>query len=127
MDRGVRSVLDFERETIYFNTTNAKAREYIWSKVRDNYYANYGIKVFWLDEAEPEYTAYGFDIYRYHFGSNLAVGNICPRDYARGFNEGMTREGQEKVVNLVRCAWAGSQKYGALVWSGDSASSWSSI
>ena len=23
------------------------------------------------------------------------------------------------MVNLVRCAWAGSQRYGALVWSGD--------
>ncbi|KAF5017097.1 hypothetical protein F66182_11024, partial [Fusarium sp. NRRL 66182] len=29
-----------------------------------------------------------------------------------------------KVVNLLRCAWAGSQRYGALVWSGDIASSW---
>jgi alpha-D-xyloside xylohydrolase len=24
-----------------------------------------------------------------------------------------------EIVNLVRCAWAGSQRYGALVWSGD--------
>ncbi len=27
-------------------------------------------------------------------------------------------------VNLVRCAWAGSQRYGALVWSGDIHSDW---
>lgn len=31
----------------------------------------------------------------------------------------MEKEGQENIVNLVRCAWEGSQKYGALVWSGD--------
>jgi alpha-D-xyloside xylohydrolase len=31
----------------------------------------------------------------------------------------MTEAGQKNVVNLLRCAWAGSQKYGALVWSGD--------
>jgi alpha-D-xyloside xylohydrolase len=127
VDRGVRTGLDFEGETIHFDATNPKAREYIWRKARDNYYAKYGIKVFWLDEAEPEYTAYDFDIYRYHLGSNLAIGNIYPRDYARAFYDGMTREGQENVVNLVRCAWAGSQKYGALVWSGDIASSWSSF
>ncbi|MCI8790670.1 MAG: hypothetical protein HFH92_16570 [Lachnospiraceae bacterium] len=23
------------------------------------------------------------------------------------------------MVNLIRCAWAGSQRYGSLVWSGD--------
>ena len=28
------------------------------------------------------------------------------------------------MVNLLRCAWAGSQRYGALVWSGDIHSDW---
>lgn len=35
------------------------------------------------------------------------------------FYEGQKESGQEDIVNLVRCAWLGSQKYGALVWSGD--------
>jgi alpha-D-xyloside xylohydrolase len=35
----------------------------------------------------------------------------------------MAAEGQTNIINLVRCAWAGSQRYGALVWSGDIASS----
>jgi len=39
----------------------------------------------------------------------------------------MKAEGQKNIVNLLRCAWAGSQKYGALVWSGDIASSWGSF
>jgi alpha-D-xyloside xylohydrolase len=55
------------------------------------------------------------------------VGNVYPSDYTRGFYEGMREAGQKEVVSLVRCAWAGSQKYGALVWSGDIASSWSSF
>ena len=38
--------------------------------------------------------------------------------YAKAFYDGMRAEGQENIVNLVRCAWAGSQRYGALVWSG---------
>ena len=38
----------------------------------------------------------------------------------------MQAAGQKNIVNLLRCAWAGSQKYGALVWSGDIVSSWSS-
>ena len=47
------------------------------------------------------------------------MGNIFPVEYARCFYEGMKSEGQELPMNLLRCAWAGSQKYGALVWSGD--------
>ncbi|HHV13608.1 MAG TPA: family 31 glucosidase [Clostridiales bacterium] len=125
-ERGFRAGLDFQGATIHFDTTNPKAREYVWNKVKQNYY-DLGIKVFWLDEAEPEYTVYDFDNYRYYAGSNLRIGNLYPRMYAQTFFEGMKREGQENIVNLLRCAWAGSQRYGALVWSGDIASSFESL
>ena len=39
----------------------------------------------------------------------------------------MKAAGQTNIVNLVRCAWAGSQKYGALVWSGDIPSTFASM
>ncbi|KAF2183545.1 glycoside hydrolase family 31 protein [Zopfia rhizophila CBS 207.26] len=126
VERGVRTALDFEGETIHFDATNPASRKYVWSKAKENYYTK-GIKVFWLDEAEPEYTAYDYDNYRYYLGPNLAIGNIYPREYARTFYEGMESEGQSNIVNLLRCAWAGSQKFGALVWSGDIASSWGSF
>lgn len=125
-ERGYRIVMDFQGNTIHFDATNPEAREYIWQTAKKNYYDK-GIHVFWLDEAEPEYTIYDFDNYRYYRGSNLAIGNIYPREYARAFYEGMSAAGQEKIVNLLRCAWAGSQKFGALVWSGDIASSWPSL
>ena len=48
-----------------------------------------GIKLFWLDEAEPEYRAYDFDNYRYHAGPVLEVGNRYPRDFAQGFYDGL--------------------------------------
>lgn len=110
----------------HFDATNPESRAYVWSKVKKNYF-DLGIKVFWLDEAEPEYSGYDFDLYRYHAGSNMQVGNIFPRGYAKAFFEGQKAAGQTNIVNLLRCAWAGSQKYGALVWSGDIASSWSSF
>ncbi len=125
-ERGFRVGLDFEGATIHYDATNPGAREYVWEKAKKNYYDK-GIKVFWLDEAEPEYTAYDFDNYRYYAGTDLEIGNIYPVEYARTFYEGMEQEGQENIVNLLRCAWAGSQKYGALVWSGDIASSFGSM
>lgn len=125
-ERGFRVGLDFQGATIHFDTTNPEARKYVWEKVKQNYY-KLGIKIFWLDEAEPEYTVYDFDNYRYYAGSNLKIGNLYPKMYAQTFFEGMKKEGQENIVNLIRCAWAGSQRYGALVWSGDIASSYESL
>lgn len=125
-ERGIRTTMDFEGETVYYDATNPEARSYVWDKARKSYYDR-GVKLFWLDEAEPEYSAYDFDNYRYHKGPVWKVGNLYPRDYARGFYEGMEGAGQKDIVNLLRCAWVGSQKYGALVWSGDIASSWNSF
>ncbi|KAL9947159.1 hypothetical protein D7B24_005050 [Verticillium nonalfalfae] len=125
-DRGVRMSMEAHHGPIHFDATNPEARKFVWDTVKKNYYDK-GIKVFWLDEAEPEYSVYDFDIYRYHLGPNLSVGNFFPSEFARGFYEGLKESGESQVVNLLRCAWAGSQKYGALVWSGDIASSWGSL
>lgn len=57
----------------------------------------------------------------------MQIGNIYPKCYAQAFYEGMEATGQKNIVNLLRCAWAGSQRFGALVWSGDIASSWGSF
>jgi len=125
-ERGLRAAMDFQAMTTHIDVTNPDARKFLWDTVDKNYFSK-GIKTFWLDEAEPEYTVYSLDNYRYHRGPNLAIGNVYPREYARAFYEGQTAGGQENVLNLLRCAWAGSQKYGALVWSGDIASSWGSF
>lgn len=125
-DRGVRTTMEFLGDTVFFDATNPKARDFVWNTVKKNYYDK-GIKIFWLDEAEPEYSVYDFDNYRYHLGPNVQIGNIYPVMYAKTFFDGMKEEGQENIINLLRCAWAGSQRYGALVWSGDIDSSFSSL
>ena len=117
-ERGVRIGLDFCGNTIPYDATNPDAREFVWSVIKKNYY-NHGIRIFWLDEAEPEYKVYDFENYRYHLGSDLQIGNVYPAMYAKNFYDGMVAAGQENPLNLLRCAWAGSQRYGALVWSGD--------
>ena len=126
VERGVHIDHLYMGNTVHYDTTNPEAREYVWEKAKKNYYDK-GVKIFWLDEAEPEYTVYDFDNYRYYLGPNNQVGNIYPVMYAKTFFDGMKAEGQEGIVNLLRCAWAGSQKYGALVWSGDIHSTFDSL
>lgn len=113
-------------DACFIDTTNPETRSFVWDKIKKHYY-DMGIHIFWLDEAEPEYTSYEYSFYRYHKGSDMEVGNIYPREYAKMAYEGMEQEGQQNIVNLLRCAWAGSQKYGVLVWSGDIDSSFRSL
>ena len=126
VESGIPISMDFQGNTLHYDPTNPEARDYVWQKAKKNYYDK-GVKIFWLDEAEPEYTVYSFENYRYHLGPDVQVGNIYPAMYAKNFYDGMTAEGQENVINLLRCAWAGSQRYGALVWSGDIKSSFDSM
>lgn len=109
-----------------YDATNPEAGKYVWEKCRKNYYDN-GIRMFWLDEAEPDYSVYDYSQYRYYAGQALEITNIYPAMFSKNFYDGMVDAGQEKIVNLVRCAWAGSQRYGALVWSGDIHCNWESL
>ena len=102
----------------FIDATNPQTCEYVWEKIKKNYH-DLGVELFWLDEAEPELDPYDFDNFRYFAGSVLEIGNIYPQYYSSMFYENQKKAGQEGIVNLVRCAWAGSQRYGALVWSGD--------
>ena len=118
VNRGLPVTMDCFGMEEFMDATNPEAEKFIWNAAKKNYFDK-GVALFWLDEAEPEYTAADFDLYRYYDGSALECANEYPVGYARAFYEGMKEAGVENPINLIRCAWAGSQKYGALVWSGD--------
>lgn len=117
-ERGLDWCMDSAANTKFVDVTNPDARLKFWDIVKENYYSQ-GIRSFWLDVAEPEFLVYDYDNYRYSIGPALQVSNIFPQLYAKTFYDGMLKEGQTEVVSLIRCAWAGSQRYGALAWSGD--------
>ena len=125
-DRGFPIGMNYMGNTVPYDAFNPDARAYVWDKIKKNYYDK-GIRIFWLDEAEPEFTVYDHDIIRNYEGPHLSNGNYYPVEYAKTFYEGMEGEGQKNIVNLLRCAWAGSQRFGALVWSGDIYSSFESM
>ncbi|WP_288423770.1 glycoside hydrolase family 31 protein [uncultured Spirosoma sp.] len=125
-ERGIRISMDFNGNTLHIDPTRPDTRTFVWNLLKKHYF-DLGIKTFWLDEAEPEYTVYDFENYRYHIGPNAQIGNIYPMLFARMVYDGLVSEGVTNPISLLRCAWAGSQRYGSLVWSGDIHSSFASM
>ncbi len=116
-ERGAAQTYDYQGDCVEIDPFNPETRKYVWEVCRKNY-LDYGIDAFWLDNSEPDYGVYDFENYRYCCGPALAVSNMYPQMYSRVFYDEMNKSGKP-VVNLLRCAWAGSQKYGNVVWSGD--------
>ncbi len=132
-DRGIPVLMNFRDNRpegpvgiYYYDATNPEARQFIWDRVRAHYY-ELGIRVFWLDACEPEMHPMDVENVRFHAGAGLAVANAYPMLHARSFFEGMRRAGQTGILNLCRSAWAGSQRYGAAVWSGDIGSTFEAL
>jgi alpha-D-xyloside xylohydrolase len=124
-DRGTNVNMTFMGNTVFCDATHPEAQRYVWQRVKENYFDK-GIKLFWLDVAEPEGLD-DFDLYRYHLGPAQKVSSIYPNLYAKGFYDGLREEGIENPLTLARCGWAGIQRYGALMWSGDVHSSFRSF
>ncbi len=111
----------------YVDSTHPQARNFLWRKLKDNYFRR-GVRVFWLDSMEPDWQPhFDHDHIRYHRGNGEAVGNLYPLLHAKGVYDGMRQAGEEDVLTLSRAGWAGSQRYGAAVWSGDTWSTFASL
>ena len=113
-ERGAAQTYDYQGDCVEIDVFNPEAREYVWQVCKKNY-ADIGIDAFWLDNSEPDYGVYDFDHYRYWAGPALTCSNLYPQMFSRAFFDHMAAVGP----NLLRSAWAGSQKYGNVVWSGD--------
>lgn len=117
-ERGQYGIFDFHNLQTYFDPMNPETREYVWSKVHENYYSN-GIKAYWLDQAEPDFVPNQYDNLRLYMGNGEEVALLYPYYYSKLFYEGLKSAGESDIISLTRSAWIGNQKYATLVWSGD--------
>ncbi len=125
-ERGAAQTYDYQGDCVEIDPFNPETRKYIWEVCKRNY-ADLGIDGFWLDNSEPDYGVYDFENYRYHEGPALTCSNLYPQMFSRAFFEPMNEGAKEAPVNLLRCGWAGSQKYGNVIWSGDVPSTFESF
>ncbi len=117
-ERGAAQTYDFQGDCVTIDPFNPETAEYVWNVCKKNYY-DLGFDGFWLDNSEPDLGVYDYENYRYCIGPALECSNLYPQMYSRIFNDPMKKISDKKFANLMRCAWAGSQKYNNVIWSGD--------
>ncbi len=125
-DEGDGKVFDFYGPQAEIDVTNPKTRAFVFSKIKQNY-LDHGVDALWFDEAEPEIHPENFTNLNLHIGKGDEVGLLYPYYYVKMAYEGLTSVRNEVPVTLTRAAYFGSQKYGALVWSGDIPSTFESL
>lgn len=117
-ENGQYGTFDFYGQQTFIDPMNPKTAQFVWDKVKQNYY-DYGIKDFWLDEAEPEVHPQQFGHLKFYLGNGAQTAMLYPYYYSKMFYEGLQSEGETEIISLTRAAYPGSQKYGAAVWNGD--------
>ena len=108
------------------DTTNPETREFVWSKLKENYLDN-GVDAFWFDQSEPEVHPEQFDNLIWHAGRADKIALLYPYFHSQMAYDGFKAMGRDDIITLTRCAYLGSQKYGSLVWSGDVPSTFESL
>ncbi|MES2441881.1 MAG: TIM-barrel domain-containing protein [Pseudomonadota bacterium] len=113
-----------DRAGALLDSTNPKARDWFWGKVRDNI-ASQGFDWFWLDETEPDLVPDG---YFYSIGSGDRFHNLYPLVHTSSVAEGSARD-RPGFRNLILCraAYLGTQANGCLFWSSDVQATWEAL
>ena len=124
--RGPDRVFDFYGWQNEIDVTNPATREFVWSKLKENYIDN-GVDTLWFDEAEPEIHPEQFDNLIWYKGRADTVGLLYSYYYSKMAYDGFKSMGRDDIITLTRCAYIGSQKFGSLVWSGDIESTFESL
>lgn len=123
-----------------YNAFDEKARQVYWKQAKDGLFDK-GFDSFWCDSTEPfSGPDWGGEIKREPWKRYQIVGDehkkYLPPEKANAFslahaqgiyeNQRKTRS-DKRVLNLTRSGYASGQRYGAMLWSGDTCASWETL
>lgn len=120
-----------------YDAFDADARAMYWQQAKSELF-NGGFEAWWCDSTEPfSGPDWGGETKREPWERFSLVGgehkrfidpqqaNLFALAHARGIFENQRRDTEAiRVLNLTRSGYAGSQRYGAVLWSGDIAARW---
>lgn len=121
--------MDYPSGVRVYDAYNPEARNIYW-KYLDQGLFKYGLDGWWMDSTEPDHLDWkpeDFDTKTY-LGSFRKVRNAYPLMTVGGvYDHQRAQTSDKRVFILTRSGFAGQQRYGANVWSGDVSSSWESL
>ncbi|NIJ55723.1 TIM-barrel domain-containing protein [Dyadobacter arcticus] len=84
-----------------------------------------GVAGWWTDKIEPDYDPMDA---LYALGTASQIHNFYPLFWSKNIFDQHQRDfPNDRLFNLTRSGWAGSQRYGVLPWSGDVARYWAGL
>lgn len=120
---------DYPSGVRVYDAFNPKARDIYWKYLSEGV-LKYGMDGWWMDSTEPDHLDWKPEDMntKTYLGSFRKVRNAYPLMTVGGVYQHQRAETSDKrVFILTRSGFAGQQRYGANVWSGDVASSWESL
>jgi alpha-D-xyloside xylohydrolase len=112
-----------------YDAYNPEARDIFWDYLNRGVFS-LGMDGWWLDSSEPDHLNFkptDFDNKTY-LGSFRKVRNVFPLMHVGGvYDHQRSTSTDKRVFILTRSGFAGQQRYGANVWSGDVVSSWEAL
>ena len=114
----------------FYDAFDAAARRLFWDQIKPALF-DQGVDAWWLDATEPDILP-SWDLRKQReaigptaLGSGARMLNAYPLEQVGGIYEGQRQAAPDRrVAILTRSAFAGLQRYGAAIWSGDIASAW---
>ena len=120
---------DYPSGVRVYDAYNPVARDIYWKYLNQGIFS-LGMDGWWMDSTEPDHLDFkpeDFDNKTY-LGSFRKVRNAYPLMTVGGVYEHQRKETSDKrVFILTRSAFAGQQRYGANMWSGDVVASWDAL
>jgi alpha-D-xyloside xylohydrolase len=117
----------------FYDAFNSDARKLFWKMIDERLYP-VGMDAWWIDSDEPDMQSNLSMETRKYLMDPTALGpgaeffNAYALEHCRGVYDGLMSENPDKrVFILSRSAYAGSQRYGVAVWSGDIGSTWNDL
>lgn len=112
-----------------YDAYNPKARDIYWKYLNKGLF-NLGIDGWWMDSTEPDHLDWkpGDLDTKTYLGSFRKVRNAYPLMTVGGvYDHQRATSSDKRVFILTRSGFAGQQRYGSNVWSGDVGSSWETL
>ena len=109
-------------ETDWIDFFNPEAAAAYWKNFRERL-VPLGIDAWWQDATEPENDDLAGRCVNNGRWSGEQVRNVYPLLVNKTVYEGLKEAGKEPMI-LTRCGFAGIQRYGSAMWSGDVGNDW---